>query len=275
MGFSPDELFVFIVASIFTLIFFFGHLITSQHPVMVRRSTAEGTIRLAIVFSIGWVVYVLYNHADPSVVGIYRLFYVVLGIAVIQLFGLGGSGFTGMRHGPDVQERDNRAGGLLIAAYVLSTGMIFGGSLWGEADPDGEGEGGWWIPMGFFLAGWISLTIACRLYRIRESGGVIRRIRQVRDPREILGFALYLLSSGWILTDAVAGDFYGWISGLTAVGAIAGMLVIHELAGLVFNRDESAKPRAMTGIEVITYIATSVAFTYINKHLLPSWGLDL
>ena len=272
---SPDEIFVLVIASLICIVMFFGHLFTNRHAILVRRSTSEGMIRLSIAISLGWIVYVLYTYADPSVVGIYRLFYVILGLAVIQLFGLGGAGRTGMRHGPDVLERDNPAAGLLIASFVLATGMIFGGSLWGDADPSGDGEGGWWIPMGFFLAGWISLLIATRLYRIRETGGVVRRIRQVRDPLQVLGFALYILSSGWILMDSVAGDFFGWRSGLITVGAIAGMLIVHEIVGLTFNRDESAKPKAMTGIEVIVYIGTSVAFTMANKYFLPKWGIDL
>lgn len=271
---SSDEIVVLVISSLICLFAFFGHLFTSRHKIMVRRSTSEGLVRLSIFLSLGWVVYVLYTYADPSVVGIYRFFYVILGLAVIQMFGLGGAARTGMRHSVDVLERDNRAAGLLIASFVLATGMIFGGSLWGEADPDGEGEGGWWIPMGFFLAGWISLLIATRLYRIRETGGVVRRMRQVRNPQEVLGFSLYILSSGWILMDSVAGDFFGWRSGMITVGAIAGMLIVHELVGLTFNRDESAKPKAMTGIEVILYIGTSVAFTMANKYFLPKWGID-
>jgi len=272
---SPDEIIVLVISSLISLFAFFGHLFTSRHNIMVRRSVSEGLVRLSILLSLGWIIYVLYTYADPSVVGIYRLFYIILGLAVIHTFGIGGAGRTGMRHSVDVLERDNRAAGLLIASFVLATGMIYGGSLWGEADPDGEGEGGWWIPMGFFLAGWISLLIATRLYRIRETGGVVRRMRQVRNPQEVLGFSLYILSSGWILMDSVAGDFFGWRSGMITVGAIAGMLIVHELVGLTFNRDELAKPKAMTGIEVIVYIGTSVAFTMANKYFLPKWGIDL
>lgn len=272
---SPGEMTLLVIASIITALSVFGHAFTSHSAITVRRSAGEGLIRLALLAAMAWIAYVLYHHADPSVVGIYRLFYLVLGFAVIHTFGLGGARFTGMRHGVDVQERDNRAAGLLIAAYVLATGMIFGGSLWGEADPDGEGEGGWWIPMGFFVSGWIALSIACRLYRSRETGGLVRRMRQTRDPRATLGFALYLLSTGWILTESVAGDFHGWKSGLTAVGSIAAMLIGHEAFGLLFNRDLQAKPKAMTFLEAVLYLGTSVAFTYVNQHLLPKWGLPI
>ena len=272
---SPDEILVMAVASIICVAAVFNHLFTSRHRIMIRRSTSEGMVRLAFVLSLLWLVYVLYNHADPAVVGIYRLFYVVLGLAVVQTFGLGGSRSTGMRRGVDVLERDNPAAGLLIASFVLATGLIFGGSVWGEADPYGEGEGGWWIPMGFFLAGWLGLFVASWLYRVRETGGEVRRMRQTRDPRETLGFSLYLLSSGWILTESVSGDFYGWKQGLAPLAAIVGMLVVHDLIGLVGNRDQGVRPVAMTWIEVAVYIAISIAFSIVDRVLLPKWGILL
>jgi len=272
---SGDEIFVFIIAGLITFFGFLNQIFTSKHRLFLRHAYADGLVRISILLSMLWVVYVLYNYADPSVVGIYRLFYIVLGFAVLFVFGKGGAGRTGVRHGVDVMERNNPAAGLLIAAFVFATGMIYGGSLWGEADPDGEGEGGWWIPMGFFLSGWISLCIATWLFRKRETNGITRRMRQTRNPREALGFALYILSSGWILTEAVSGDFYGWRHGLTAVGAIAGMLITHELVSMIFSRNEMAKPRAMTGWEVLTYIGWGVGFTVVNRYLLPSWGFPL
>lgn len=269
---SSDEIAVLVIASLISVFCIAGHLFTSRHRVMSRRASAEGIVRLGLLAAMAWITYVLFTYADPSVVGIYRLFYLVLGFAVLHLFGFGGAGRTGMRYSVDVLERNNPAAGLLAASFILATGLIFGGSLWGEADPDGEGEGGWWIPMGFFIAGWISLCIATWLYRLRETGGTVRRIRQVRDPREALGFSLYLLSTGWILMESVAGDFHGWRSGLLTTGAIAAMLVVHEIAGLVFNRNANARPKAMSLVEALLYIATTLGFSYVNQHLLPAWG---
>jgi hypothetical protein len=270
-----SEVFVFLFATVISLICLFGHFITWKPRLFLRDAAGAGLVRLAFLAAIGWIVYVLYHYADPSVVGIYRLFYIVLGFAVLNLFGHGGAGRTGVRYEVDVIERHNAAAGLLIASFILGTGMIFGGSLWGEADPDGEGEGGWWIPMGFFLAGWIGLLIATWLYRKRECRDLPRRMRQIRDPREVLGFALYILSTAWVLTESVAGDFYGWRQGLTALGAIAGMLIAHEIIGLVFGDKEAAKPRAMTFFEVLSYLGMSAAYMLVNRYVLPAWGLYL
>lgn len=270
---SGDEMFILLIASGISVFSLIGHLFSSRSRIYLRDQRAEGLVRFALLAALGWIIYVLYHYADESVVGIYRLFYVVLGFAVIRIFGFGGARITGMRRNVDVIERNNLAAGLTVAAFVLATGMIFGGSLWGEADPDGDGEGGWWIPMGFFLAGWFCLLIATWLYRRRETGGIIRRIRQIRTPRETLAFALYILSSGWVLAESVAGDFHGWRDGLITTGALGGMLIVHEVAGLVFNRKGAAKPQAMTGIEVLAYLATAAAFTLINRHLMPWLGL--
>lgn len=272
---SGDEIMVLVAAGFGAVVLVFRLIFSNKDPLYLRNYAAEGYVRLSILFSICWIIYVLYRHADPSVVGIYRLFYIVLGLGVLQYFGIFGSRVTGMRRNIDVLERNNEAAGMIVGAFTLATGMIVGCSNWGEADPSGDGEGGWWIPMGFFLAAWICLHIAARLYRKRETGGVIRRMRQIRDPQQALGFSLYLLSSGWILAESVAGDFYGWKQGLTAVGAIGGMLIVHEAAALLLNRDAHAKPKSMTAIEVVFYIATSAGYTWANHYFLPKWGITL
>lgn len=269
---SPDEFTVLVAALIVCIVAAIDHTVTYRHRILVRRSTSEGMVRLATVLSLVWLVWVLYTHADPSVVGVYRFFYVVLGLAVVQTFGVIGSLSTGMRRRIDVMDRDNQAAGLLVGSFVLATGLIFGGSVWGEADPYGEGEGGWWIPMGFFLAGWLALLVASWLYRVRETGGVVRRMRQTRDPSETMGFSLYLLSSGWILTESVSGDFYGWKEGLAAVGAIAGMLVVRDVIALVAGRERSARPVAMSRFEFAIYIGTCIAFSVVDRYVLPKWG---
>jgi len=270
---TGDEVMMLMVFGTIGLALITRLIFSNKHPLYLRGAAAEGYVRVSIFLSIGWILFVLYNHADPSVVGFYRFFYLAIGLGVLQLFGVAGSRVTGLRRNIDVLERNNEAAGMVIAAFILATGMIYGCSNWGEADPSGEGEGGWWIVMGFFIAAWLCLLVATRLYRIRETGGVTRRMRQIREPQQLLGFALYLLSSGWILSESVAGDFYGWKQGLLGVGAIGGMLLVHEIVGLIFNRDLQAKPKTMTALEIIFYIASSAAYTWANHYFLPKWGI--
>ena len=109
---------------------------------------------LGVLLAMVWIAFVIWRHADPSVTGVYVWFYLVMGYAAVKLLGQTTPAAFGARVRVDVGERRNLAAALLVAAFTLATGMIFGGSLWGEADPTGEGEGGWWIPVTFFLLGW-------------------------------------------------------------------------------------------------------------------------
>ena len=268
-----DEIFILVMSALVVVAWLFGETFTSMNRLFFRRAAAAGAVRLAYVLSMVWVVYVLLNHADPSVAGVYRTFYFIMGLAVLVVFGLGGASRTGVRYRVDVLQRRNPAAGLLIFSFILATGMIFGGSLWGEADPTGDDEGGWWIPLGFFLAGWVSLLISTWLYRRRDTGGIRRRMRQVRNPWEVVGFSLYMLSCAWILTEAVAGDFYGWWHGLAAVGTIAAMLITRELVGLYFSKGAIPQPQAMRGVEVVFYVLWSAGYSLLSRFVLPEWGL--
>jgi hypothetical protein len=84
------------------------------------------------------------------VTGTYVVFNLVLGYAATKLFGQAGARLFGLRMRVDVLERRNVAAALVIAASTLATGLIFGGNLWGDADPVGDDEGGWWIVGAFF-----------------------------------------------------------------------------------------------------------------------------
>jgi len=168
---------------------------------------------------------------------------------------------------PDVCERHNAAAAVFFAGFVLATGMIFGGSLWGEADPTGSDEGGWWIPLGFFLAGWCVLILALALFFWREPGPTRLRIRRDRNLPTARAAASYALASAWVLTEAVAGDFYGWKQGLLAVGSVALLLVIHELFAFGQGRMTSALgPRGGARTwETLTYPISGAIFWWLNR----------
>jgi hypothetical protein len=199
------------------------------HPLYFRGNPAPGIVRLSVVAAMAWIAWVLWRHADPSVTGIYVVFYLIMGYAVVKLCGQAFAGLLGARSRVDVAERRNVAAALVAGAFTLSTGLIFGGSLWGEADPVGDGEGGFWIPLTFFFLGWGTLVVAFLLYMRGEEGRFAHRIQRERSVEDGRAAALFLLGAAVPLADAVAGDFWGWTHGLLTFGILASMVLVHEI----------------------------------------------
>ncbi len=69
-------------------------------------------------------------------------FYLLMAYGVTKVFGQGISRFYGVSLRVNVYEHKNFAAAMFIAAFTLATGIVFGGSLWGEADPLSDAEGG-------------------------------------------------------------------------------------------------------------------------------------
>jgi hypothetical protein len=245
-----------------------------MHRLYFRGNAAPGIVRAGVILAMAWIWFVLLYYADPSVTGFYVLFYLVMGYAVVKLFGQATIANMGARSRQDVIERRNVPAALVAMAFILATGLIFGGSLWGEADPVADDEGGWWIPVAFFLLGWGALLVAFALFRRRERRTLAHRIRRDRSLGDARATAAFLLASGVTLTDAVSGDFWGWAHGLVTFGVLAGMLLAHEaFAGLARGRqpgdDERGEARRV--LESITYLALAllawVAFRAIDVAL--------
>lgn len=252
-----DEFFVFVVSAVAATAGFVRHMFPRMPALYFRRTFGLGLARAAVALAAGWITYVLWNHADPSVTGIYRLFYLVMGVAVVLWFGPVLSAAAGARFRIDVVERHNPRAALILAVALLATGLIFGGSIWGEADPVGDDEGGWWIPLGFFLFGWACLIIATILYLFRDGGAAYDKAHRERQWKTALPPAFYMLSTSTILAEAVSGDFYGWGHGLTAVGAIGGMLITRVLIAPL-------TARAGPAFESALYIVWGAAFWFIS-----------
>ncbi|HXV85116.1 MAG TPA: hypothetical protein VD793_00375 [Gemmatimonadales bacterium] len=223
--------------------------------------------------AVAWIGYVLWRHADPSVRGIYVWFYLVMGYAAVKIFGQSVAQVFGARVRVDAGERRNLAAAVLSAALTLATGLIFGGSLWGEADPTGEGEGGWWIPVTFFLLGWGVLVGAFKLFLAREAGDLKPLIRQERDLADARAAGVFLLSCSVVLTDAVAGDFWGWSHGLLTFGVLAGMLLVREMfarrSGGDQPQDQSEGRRVL---ESGVYVLLSGGAWLLNRMLDAALG---
>jgi hypothetical protein len=251
---DESEVFIFIVFIFLALVGMGTNTTAPLHPLYFRRNPAPGVVRLGIIAAMAWIYYVLLNHADPSVTGVYVLFYLVMGYAVVKLCGQAMSNRFGTRTRVDAVERRNVPAALVIAAFVLATGLIFGGSLWGEADPDplSEDEGGWWIPLTFFLLGWGVLVAAFSLFLRREPGRLTERVIRSRSLPDARAAGAFLLSAAVPLTDAVAGDFRGWRHGLLSFGLIAALLLAHEgFASLTSRRAVTSESRAFDGRRVL------------------------
>jgi hypothetical protein len=240
---DESEVMIMVVFAVLAGFGIFSNTTAGYHPLYFRGNPAPGVVRVGIILAMCWIGYVLWRHADPSVTGPYVWFYLLMGYAVVKVFGQSGASWFGLRSRVDAAERRNVPAAVVAAAFILATGLIFGGSLWGEADPVGDDEGGWWIPLAFFLLGWIALVAAFKLYELREGRGIGRRLQRERNLEDARAATFFLLASAVALTDAVAGDFWGWRHGLLTFGLLAGLLLVHEVFS-AFARPEGADARA-------------------------------
>lgn len=236
------EIFAFLVCIVLVLVGLGVNRLNALHGLYFRRNPAPGIVRLSVILAMGWIFWVLLYRADPSVTAIYVLFYMVMGYAVVKLLGQKWASLYGARGRVDVVERRSVPAALLVGSFTLATGLIFGGSLWGEADPVGDDEGGFWIPGAFFLAGWICLLIAFRLFRRREGRNFAQRLHRERSLPDMWAASLFLLAAGVTLADAVAGDFWGWRHGLLTFGVLAGLLLAHEAFAGWKGADGTSRP---------------------------------
>jgi hypothetical protein len=264
-----DEIFVALVCGVLAAVGLGLTAISRMPRIYFRDARGIGLTRLATLGALGWIWFVLLKYADPSIQGIYFWFYLLMGYAAVKGFGGLGAQCFGVRFRVDVCERRNPAAALFYAGFVLATGLIFGGCLWGEADPTGDDEGGWWIPVGFFLAGWGAWMLALGLFFWREPGPTRVRIRRDRKMPEARAAATYALVAAWVLTEAVAGDFYGWTHGLVAVGGVAALLVVREIFAFSQYRVVSVAGglgRTRTW-ESAVYVLSGVLFWWLNRLL--------
>jgi hypothetical protein len=230
-----------VIAFLFSLLLAAAGMVATRkgslHPLYFHGNPGPGLVRLAVILSMLWIGLVIAVWADDSVTGIYVVFYLVMGYAAVKFLGQTVVSAYGARSRVDVAERRNVPAALVVAAFTLATGLIFGGSLWGDADPVGDDEGGWWIVVGFFLMGWVSLLIAFGLFLRREAGRIAVRLRRERSLQDARAAAIFLLSAAVVLTDAVSGDFWGWRHGILTFGVLAGMLITHQVfAGLALGK---------------------------------------
>ncbi len=260
---SPDEVFVFVVSGAAGLVGLFATRLSSLPHVYTRRNPGVGLMHLAVAAAVLWTAYVLRYHGDPSIQGVYVVFYLVMAYGATKLFGQVCAQCYGLRLRSDIYERKNLAGALFIAGFTLATGIVFGGSLWGEADPLSDAEGGWWIPVGFFFLGWFTLVFVTALYLWREPGRFRRQICQERDTAMAWSAAVYVVSTATLILRGVAGDFWGWRHGILGMGTIALMLVGHEI--ITYLGRSMPERSVLRLVERGLYIGLAVVVWALNR----------
>ncbi len=249
--------------------------VSSLPPAITRGNPGIGLMRLAVAASLVWTAVVIRCFGDESIRGIYVPFYLVMAYAVVKYFGqIAGPNMFGLHLRSDVYERKNLAAAVFVAAFILATGLLFGGSLWGEADPTGDEEGGWWIPLTFFLLGWTVLTAATALYLWREPGRFRTQIRQERDTAMAWSAAVYVVTTASLVLEGVAGDFWGWRHGLLGMGTIGLMLVGHEAFTAVAGSGEGPGrvPVARRVLERLFYIGMAGGAWGLNRFIDTTFG---
>lgn len=273
-----DELenFILIVCLAVSLIAAVSTRTGGFHRLYLRGNPGPGILRLGVIVAMAWIAFVLWRYADESVTGIYVLFYLVMGYAVVKVFGQRAASLYGARLRVDVVERRNVPAAVLVAVFTLGTGLIFGGSLWGEADPVGDDEGGWWIPLTFFLLGWTVLLMAFALFLRRESGRLAHRIQRDRSMEDVRAAAFFLLAAAVTITDAVSGDFWGWRHGLLTFGVLGGLVVVHEAfagwaGGGAHAAGRSGGVAGDAGPSEGRRVLEAIAYTLMG---LSAWGLN-
>lgn len=260
---SDDEVFVFIIAGAACLAGAFMTRVSSLPRLYTQGNPGIGLLRLAAGAAVVWTAYVIRYHGDPSIKGVYVVFYLVMAYGVAKVFGQIGAQMYGVHLRSDVYERKNPAGAQFIGAFTLATGIVFGGSLWGEADPLSEAEGGWWIPFGFFLLGWGTLAVFTAVYLWREPGRFRRQICQERDNAMARSAAIYVVTTSTLIFEGVAGDFWGWRHGILGMGTIAMMLVWHEF--IVFGSSKMPPTRTLRVFERGMYIGLAAGVWLLNR----------
>ncbi len=272
---SEDEFVVMLVSIGFGVAAAVRTRVSSLPPALTRGNPGIGLMRLAVAASLIWTAVVIRFFGDDSIRGIYVVFYMIMAYTVTKWFGqILGARLFGLHLRSDVYERKNLAASVFIAGAILATGLVFGGSLWGEADPASGDEGGWWIPLGFFLLGWGLLMTVTALYLWREPGRFRLQIRQERDTAMAWSATVYMVTTASVIFEGVAGDFWGWRHGLLGMGTIALMLVGHEMFLAMAGADDGPGkvPAGRRVLEALFYVGLAAGAWSLNRLIDTTLG---
>jgi hypothetical protein len=210
------------------------------HHLYLVNNAAIGMARLGVIGSVIWCGYVLFNHADPTITGIWTVLYAAMAFAAIKLFGQFGAEYFGPRLRVDIYERKNLAAATFVSAFTFSTGLIFGGAMWGSMEGDSLEYGwlftilpgyedGWWITPWFFLMGWAILFFTMRFWFRRENTDFRSRVVRDRNLDDARAAGLFCIACAITIAYAVQGDYLGFWDSLIGFSIIALPVLAHEL----------------------------------------------
>ena len=238
--FWPDTGFVFGAAIVVSVWGLWRSRVIGLHHLYLQGNPAIGMARLGVLGSVLWCGYVLFNHADPTITGIWTVLYALMAFAAIKLFGQYAAERFGPRLRVDAYERKNLAAGTYIGAFTFSTGLIFGGAMWGSME--GEAleygwlfsllpgyEDGWWITPWFFIMGWLILYFTMRFWFRRESSNFRTRVVRERNLEDARAASYFCIACAITIAYAVQGDYLGFWDSLIGFSVIALPILAHEL----------------------------------------------
>lgn len=238
--FWQDTGFVFGASLILCIWGLWHGAVGNMHHLHLRENAAIGMARLGVLGGMIWCAYVLFNHADPTITGIWTVLYAAMAFAAIKLFGQLGAEWFGPRLRIDVYERKNLAAGTFIAAFTFSTGLIFGGATWGSMDEESLEYGfifrilpgyedGWWITPWFFIMGWLILFFTMQFWFRRERSDFRTRVVRERSLEDARAAALFCIACAITIAYAVQGDYLGFVDSLIGFSVIALPVLAHEI----------------------------------------------
>ncbi|WP_019591650.1 hypothetical protein [Thioalkalivibrio sp. ALE20] len=238
--FWPDTGVVFGMALVISFFGLLWNRASRLHPLYRRGNAAIGAVRLGIILGFAWCLWVLVHHADPTIEGFWFVLYALMAFAAIKVFGQVAGQLFGPRLQVDVFERGNLAAGVFLGAFVLATGMIFGGASWGDLEAGGLEYGwifevlpgyedGWWITPWFFGMGWLILVVTLGLWIRREKTDFYRRVVRDRNMEDAKAAAYFMIACAITLTYAVHGDYRGFGDALIGFSVIALPVLGHEV----------------------------------------------
>ncbi len=238
--FWPDTGLVFGAALVVCLWGLWRSQVTSLHVIYLHNNAAIGMARLGVIGSVLWCGYVLLFHADPTITGIWTVLYAAMAFAAIKLFGQYAAESFGPRLRVDAYERKNLAAGTWLGAFTFSTGLIFGGAMWGSME--GEAleygwlfsflpgyEDGWWITPWFFIMGWLILYLTMRFWFRRERTDFRTRVVRERNLEDARAASYFCIACAITIAYAVQGDYVGFRDSLVGFSVIALPILAHEL----------------------------------------------